>query len=233
MAAPLALAECEYSFVLTAFDSMQRRVGTFQSLSQHGKAAPCTPAGVSLTHTFNNDKSSFQAVWTPPVTGHGNVSVKATVVPSTTAYYQLQSTLTQIIQAVAPEPPSSAQLVSTSNDTMTISWTPGVNLGSDVLEYKVVDAASSTQLYSGAQSQATLTSLTPDTLYTLQLSARNANGWSSTTLSVQYRTLPTGAMAPDQPDEVTVLALGPSFATVGWTVCHRLLSYEVVKLYEL
>ena len=120
-----------------------------------------------------------------------------------------------------PTAPTSVTITNEGDKTLTVSWAPPANNGgSAIINYKVqwkgednTEWTTPTNEKSASDRQHVITGLTNGTMYTVQVSARNANG-----LSADYGEVTgTPTAKPQPPTNVDVSDYGDMWLEVTWT----------------
>lgn len=125
------------------------------------------------------------------------VSVRAGALETTSAEQQsyINSVIPNTTSATVPNPPTSLAAVTITNTSISVSFTPGIDGGSSITNYEYsIDGGSTFNAFSPVQtvSPITITGLTTNTSYTVNLKAVNTIGASvaSSPLSVTTASIP-------------------------------------------
>jgi hypothetical protein len=181
--------------------------------------AYCSVPASATTHADGYvDKTSLTLTWVAPDPGIGPVVFYATVVVSINDDWQfIQSTeVAQVLDTVVPAAPTDVEIADASNETISIAWAPSGTNGPPVTDYTLyareLGSGTSGVLLSVAVSSdaacdasasppcvATLSGLTPDRAYAMNVSATNTVGEGAPS-QISAKTLTTGATKPNAPD---------------------------------
>ena len=113
-----------------------------------------------------------------------------------------------------PTAPTNLTVTATTEHSVSLAWGPSTD-NSGRLNY-VICCANGTVTVSQAVTSHTIEGLKPGTTYTLRVYAKDAAGNQSKASNAVTVTLPGQIAAPTKP-VVTLLNVGPTHATLGWS----------------
>ena len=119
-----------------------------------------------------------------------------------------------------PETPDPPSVSATSSTSLTVTWTEPTNTGPGISDYDVqyrqgTSGAFTDVNYNGTGTTTTLTGLNPNTMYQVQVLARNDEGMSEWSQSGEGRTNTT--RPPGKPDPPTLTSPRPAYLVIRWT----------------